>query len=34
MFGRVPMQEPVATSLEDYAPMRSWGLESFWIDKY
>jgi phosphonate transport system substrate-binding protein len=34
MFERVPMQEPVATSLEDYAPMRSWGLESFWIDKY
>lgn len=34
MFARVPMQDPVATSLEDYAPMRAWGLESFWIDKY
>lgn len=34
MFARVPMQEPVATSLEDYAPMRAWGLESFWVDKY
>jgi phosphonate transport system substrate-binding protein len=34
MFSRVPMQEVVPTSLEDYAPMRSWGLESFWVDKY
>lgn len=34
MFARVPMQNPVATSLDDYAPMRAWGLESFWIDKY
>jgi phosphonate transport system substrate-binding protein len=34
MFARVPMQDPVATSLEDYAPMRAWGLESFWVDKY
>lgn len=34
MFARVPMQDPVATSLDDYAPMRAWGLESFWIDKY
>lgn len=34
MFARVPMQEVTPTSLEDYAPMRSWGLESFWIDKY
>lgn len=34
MFERIPMPEPVSTSLEDYAPMRSWGLESFWMDKY
>jgi len=34
MFARVPMQAVVPTSLEDYAPMRSWGLESFWINKY
>lgn len=34
LFARVPMQEVVPTSLEDYAPMRAWGLESFWIDKY
>jgi phosphonate transport system substrate-binding protein len=34
MFARVPMQEVIATSLDDYAPMRAWGLESFWIDKY
>lgn len=34
MFARVPMQKVIATSLDDYAPMRSWGLESFWIDKY
>lgn len=34
MFDRVPMPKPVSTSPEDYAPMRSWGLESFWIEKY
>lgn len=34
MFARVPMQEVIATSLDDYAPMRAWGLESFWVDKY
>jgi phosphonate transport system substrate-binding protein len=34
MFARVPMKEMVATSLDDYAPMRAWDLESFWIDKY
>lgn len=34
LFARVPMQNPVATSPDDYAPMRAWGLESFWIDKY
>jgi phosphonate transport system substrate-binding protein len=34
MFARVPMQEAVPTSLDDYATMRSWGLESFWVDKY
>ena len=34
MFARVPMQEKIATSLDDYAPMRAWGLESFWIDNY
>lgn len=34
MFARVPMQEMVATSPGDYAPMRAWGLESFWVDKY
>lgn len=34
MFERIPMPDPVATSLDDYAPMRSWGLESFWMDKY
>jgi phosphonate transport system substrate-binding protein len=34
MFARVPMQDVTPTSLDDYAPMRSWGLESFWIDKY
>ncbi len=34
MFAGVPMQEVVPTSLADYAPMRAWGLESFWIDNY
>jgi phosphonate transport system substrate-binding protein len=34
MLSLVPMQQMVPTSLEDYAPMRAWGLESFWIDKY
>ncbi|MBI5889812.1 MAG: phosphate/phosphite/phosphonate ABC transporter substrate-binding protein [Nitrosomonadales bacterium] len=34
MFARVPMKQVVPTSPDDYAPMRAWGLESFWIDKY
>lgn len=34
MLARVPMHDMVPTSLDDYAPMRAWGLESFWVDKY
>jgi phosphonate transport system substrate-binding protein len=34
MLARVPMKEMMTTSPDDYAPMRAWGLESFWIDKY
>lgn len=34
MLARIPMDDVVPTSLEDYAPMRSWGLESFWVENY
>lgn len=31
LLAEVPMTHPVATSLEDYLPMRDWDLESFWV---
>ncbi|MBS0371461.1 MAG: phosphate/phosphite/phosphonate ABC transporter substrate-binding protein [Proteobacteria bacterium] len=27
----IPMPRPVATSIDDYLPMRQWGLEKYWI---
>ncbi|MBS0357079.1 MAG: phosphate/phosphite/phosphonate ABC transporter substrate-binding protein [Proteobacteria bacterium] len=27
----IPMPRPVTTSLDDYLPMRQWGLEKYWI---
>ena len=28
----VPMTNPVATSMQDYTPMKKWGLEAYWVD--
>jgi len=33
LFKRVPIQNLVATSIDDFAPMSQWGLESFWMDE-
>lgn len=30
LLDRIPMQQPVATSLQDYQAMRHWGLDRFW----
>lgn len=32
MLAKVPMRQPVSTSMKDYEPMRSWGLDSYWVD--
>ncbi|NTV69660.1 MAG: phosphate/phosphite/phosphonate ABC transporter substrate-binding protein [Azonexaceae bacterium] len=32
LLQHVPMSEPVATSMADYAPMKKWGLEAYWVD--
>jgi phosphonate transport system substrate-binding protein len=32
MLARVPMTRPVAASMDDYAVMRSWGLEKYWVE--
>jgi phosphonate transport system substrate-binding protein len=33
LFAKVPMQKVVSASIDDYAMMRSWGLESLWVDE-
>lgn len=33
LFKHVPIQNLIATSMEDYLPMSQWGLESFWQDE-
>lgn len=33
LLAEVPMPVPVATSLEDYLPMRQWGLEKYWVNE-
>lgn len=33
LLARVPMKQPVAASMADYAPMLNWGLESFWVEE-
>lgn len=33
LLARVPMKQPAATSMADYAPMMTWGLESFWVEE-
>lgn len=32
MLGRVPMPKPVATNMQDYLPMRQWGLDRYWVE--
>lgn len=31
LLAEVPMHAPVAASLDDYLPMRQWGLDSYWV---
>lgn len=31
LLDNIPMPQPVASSLDDYLPMRQWGLEKYWI---
>jgi phosphonate transport system substrate-binding protein len=33
MLAKVPMEQVVSTSIDDYAAMRTWGLESLWVDE-
>ena len=32
MLGRVPMPKPVVTNMQDYLPMRQWGLDRYWVE--
>lgn len=32
MLAKVPMTEVVPTSLEDFLPMRAWGLDAYWVN--
>ena len=32
LLREIPMSDPVATSMKDYAPMHAWGLASYWVD--
>ena len=32
LLSRIPMQDAVAASIEDYLPMREWGLDAYWVD--
>lgn len=33
MLAKVPMQQVVSASIDDYTKMRSWGLEPLWVDE-
>lgn len=33
LLSKIPMKQPVSTSMDDYAKMRDWGLESFWVEE-
>ena len=33
LLAKVPMQQAVSASLEDYTTMRGWGLESLWVEE-
>lgn len=32
LLAEIPLKHAVPTSMEDYLPMREWGLESYWVD--
>lgn len=32
LLARVPMQKAVSTSMQEYLPMRQWGLDAYWTD--
>jgi phosphonate transport system substrate-binding protein len=32
MLLHVPMQKAISTSMQDYLPMRQWGLDTYWVD--
>lgn len=32
LIGEIPMREAVPASIDDYLPMRQWGLDSYWKD--
>lgn len=32
LLQRIPIQKAVSTSMQDYLPMRQWGLETYWVD--
>lgn len=33
LLARIPMPQPVATSMAEFTPMLHWGLESFWVEE-
>ena len=33
LLSKIPMKQAVPASLEDYLPMRAWGLESYWVEE-
>lgn len=32
LLAKVPMQHPIPTTMQDYQPMRAWGLDQYWVD--
>lgn len=32
LLAEVPMKRPVAAEIGDYTPMRSWGLDAYWVE--
>lgn len=33
LLARIPMKQPVSTSMDDYSRIQDWGLESFWVEE-
>lgn len=31
LLAKIPMNHPVSATLQDYTPMKKWGLEDFWV---